>query len=353
MKNIWFREMGFYSNPFSIKPAAFHDKMFGYDKIIDTISYGILNNKVIVIQGAYGNGKSSILRRVINDFGGKKQVIYYSCNRIDQRLNIKSLLNGRYGFFGKLFDMKPKEMILLLDEAQELGKKDYEKLYSYYQEGYFKAIVLAGKGTIKENLPSEFSENLEEIALESIDEETAIKIIRKRVGDIELLTDKAIKTIFQRSEKNVRLLLQNCEKVCKYAIKYDKLVVNRAILDEVIPKQKKEEPVVEEKKEVKREKVRNIPKKREVTPKKEEVVPKKEEKKAAPKKKEEAPKKKEVTSKKEEKKAAPKKANKNSPKEKPKKKIYNPDQYKNMVGSSAEEMLNKGTDEIFNSDQYY
>jgi len=134
MSTVWFREIGFHSNPFSIKPAAFHDHVFGYNKIIDDISYSILNNKVVVVEGEYGNGKSTILRRLLNDFGGKKQVIYYSCNRIDQRLNIKGLLTGRYGFFGRLFDIKSKNMILFLDEAQELGSKDYEKLYSYHQE---------------------------------------------------------------------------------------------------------------------------------------------------------------------------------------------------------------------------
>ena len=75
MNNVWFRELGFNNNPFSIKPAAFHDQVVGFEKVVDEISYGVLNNKVVVVEGDYGNGKSSILKRLLNDFGGKKQVV--------------------------------------------------------------------------------------------------------------------------------------------------------------------------------------------------------------------------------------------------------------------------------------
>src|SRR3989344_5634830 len=125
MNTIWFRELGFHSNPFSIKPAAFHDQAIGFDKVVDEISYGILNKRIVLVEGDYGNGKSTILKKLLHDFGGKRQVVYYSCNRMDAQLNVKTLLNGRYGFFGELFDMKAKDMIFLLDEAQELHAKDY------------------------------------------------------------------------------------------------------------------------------------------------------------------------------------------------------------------------------------
>jgi energy-coupling factor transporter ATP-binding protein EcfA2 len=344
---VWFRDLGFHNNPFSIKPAVFDDKVIGYDKVIDEISYGILNNKVVILEGEYGNGKSTILRRLLNDFGGKKQVIYYSCNRIEARLNIKSLLNGRYGIFGKWFDMKPKDMILLLDEAQELGEKDYQKIHSYHQEGYLKSVVLVGKGIDKANIANGLKANITQVNLDQIDVNTAIKIIRRRVGALKLLPEEAIKEIFSLSENNVRLLLKNSEEACRFAVQTGRKTVNKDVLDHVFKRKgtptKKIEPKKSPAKKDESKKEEKKPASKKSPAKKDE--PKKEEKKPAPKKalanKEEL-KKEEV-----EKMAVPIAPSKGSSKKEGSKNVYNPEVYKDMMHSSAEELLDKGADELF------
>ncbi|MBL7051509.1 MAG: hypothetical protein ISS01_00305 [Nanoarchaeota archaeon] len=342
MSTVWFRDLGFYNNPFSIKPAAFHDNVIGYEKVVDEVSYGILNNKLVVLEGEYGNGKSTILRRLLHDFGGKKQVIYYSCNRVDARLNVKKLLNGRYGFLGKLFDMKPKDMILLLDEAQDLGSKDYQKLYSYYQEGFFKSIVLVGKGIQKEDISKEFKPHLKEIDLESVDEETAVKIIKKRVGDLNLLTDSVIKKIFNKSGNNVRLLLKNCEEACKYSVQTGRKKVNEDVLAHIF---KEKIELVEEK--ISPKKVEKKVKKAEVKETIKETVKVKEPMKVKIKEKEEE----KIEVKKVVKKKVVKKAVKKKEEEKISNKksnnVYDPERYKDMMHASAEELLNAPTDDLF------
>ncbi|MBT5287764.1 hypothetical protein HOL88_01760 [archaeon] len=340
MSTVWFRDLGFYNNPFSIKPAAFHDNVLGYEKVVDEVSYGILNNKLVVLEGEYGNGKSTILRRLLHDFGGKKQVIYYSCNRVDARLNVKKLLNGRYGFLGKLFDMKPKDMILLLDEAQDLGAKDYQKLYSYYQEGFFKSIVLVGKGIEKSDISKEFKPHLNEIDLESVDEDTAVKIVKKRVGDLNLLSDAIIKTIFSKSGENVRLLLKNCEEACKYAVQTGRKKVNEDVLAHIF---KEKIEVVEEKKSSPKKVIKKV--KKEVE--KEEIVVK-EPMKVKIKEKEEEEK---IEVKKVVKKKVVKRAKKKEEEEvissKKGNNVYDPERYKDMMHASAEELLNAPTDDLF------
>lgn len=316
MNTIWFKELGFHSNPFSTKPAAFHDQVLGFENIVDEISYGVLNGKVVLIEGDYGNGKSSILKRILNDFGGKKKVIYYSCNRMDGRLDIKTLLNERYGFFGTLFDIKPKDMILLLDEAQELIGKDYERLLPYYQESFIKSIVLVGKGIKTEQISAELKNNLIEITVDKINEELALQVIRKRIGDLPLLPDFAIRKIYQKSDGNVRILLKTCEQVCKGAMESGKKRVSEEYLKVFFSEEK---PVVKEEKKIEEKPIIKEEKKVEV--KKEEAV----------------------------KKAEVKKEDKKNP---PKGRVYRPDEYK-VSRNSAEEMLNKPTDEIFGDEQYY
>jgi len=325
MNSVWFRELGFHSNPFSIKPAAFHDQLVGFETIVDEVSYGVLNGKVVMIEGEYGNGKSSILKRILNDFGGKKKVIYYSCNRMDGRLDVKTLLNERYGFFGKFFDIKPKDMILLLDEAQELGGKDYERIYPYYQEGFIKSVVLVGKGIKKEQIVAGLKNSLSEISLGKLSEEQALQVVKKRIGELPLLPDFAIRKIYQKADGNVRVILKTCEEVCKSAVESGRKRVSEEYL-KVYFSEKTEAPkveIIDRREEVKVEKKEEVKVVKKEEPKKEEVkVVKKEES---------------------------KKDDKKNP---PKGRVYRPDDY-SVPKKSAEEMLNKSTDEIFGDEQYY
>ncbi|MBT3985586.1 hypothetical protein HOD38_05965 [archaeon] len=318
MNSVWFRELGFFNNPFSIKPAIYSDRIVGYEEVVDEIAFSVLNKKMLFLEGEYGEGKSTILKRLINDFGGQKQVIYYSCNRMEARLNVKKLLNGRYGFWGKLFDMKPKDMILLLDEAQELGAKDYSKLYSYYQEGYLKSIVFVGKEFKKEEIDDNLKKVSKEVKLRKLTDAEIVTLVRRRVGSLPLLTDDVIKTVYNNSDKNVRKMLKNCESLCKHAVNFGETKISEDMIKEVLGL--KVEKKVEKKPVVKK-------------------VEKKVEKKLEKK----------VVKKKEVKKKLKKDQNELKEEEK---QVYKPDAPLN-IGNSAEQMLDKGTEELLDDDQYY
>lgn len=305
-QSVWFRELGFYSNPFSIKPAAFHDTLYGYDSVIEEVSYNMLKGKIVIVEGDYGFGKTTILRHILHDFGGKKQVIYYNCARMDGRLNIKDLLNGRYGFIGRLFNMKGRNMALLLDEAEELSQKDYQRIYSYYQEGNFRTIVFVGKKIKREELVKEIKDNMKEIRVGEINENDAVKIIRRRIGDIEILSDDIIRNLFHISHKNIRQLLKNCEESCRYAFEHGSRRVTDSMIRVLFEMEKKKE-----------EKKEDIKKTTET--KKEPVIIETGKKKG--------------------------KGGKST--------VYNPEEYKDMLHRSTEELLDKSTDELFGGDPYY
>ena len=211
---LWYKDLGFYNNPFSIKPLAFHDEIIG-NNIRDMISK-IEKGKIIFIEGEYGNGKTSVLKRIIREFGGSRRLIYYSCNRTEKNIDIDSLLMGRYGIIGRIFRIKPKDMILLLDEAHELLPEDAEKLKDYYKK-HFWAIVLVGYDFKKlqvNGLKEAIGEDV--ISLRKLNAEEAVRLIRRRIGNLNFLPDNMIKVIFEKSKSNPRRLLKNCEEVCKY-----------------------------------------------------------------------------------------------------------------------------------------
>ncbi len=218
MKKItWYNNLGFYDNPFSIKPGAFHYDMFGYDNLIEDISSKVLEGEVIHVYGKYGTGKTSIMKGIINRFKGLKRVIYYSCNHKDESIDFDKLLIKSGNIFHKLFSIRKKNMILLLDEAQDMNNKDISLIHKYHSLGFFKSIMLVSS---EKNInPTKELKDLignNVYKLENINEEQAIELIRKRIGDLQFVSDDSIVKIFNMN-KNPRAFLKNCEEICRIA----------------------------------------------------------------------------------------------------------------------------------------
>lgn len=238
MSNLWYKELGFKENPFSIKPAALHDEVVAYDleELYDKVEYG----DVLFVEGPYGTGKSTILKNIINEFGGDKRIVYYSANRNKDSAGFHSIIKNGRGFFGKLFNITPNDIVLLVDEAEHLSAKDFEDLKDLYEDGRVKSIVFVGAEFEKMPANDYFKDLLKEnvISLTELDEDEAVGLIRTRVGDSEFISDEMIKKVYQKSRKNPRQLLKNTEEVCRYAYEFGDDNVLQEHIDEVFVENK-------------------------------------------------------------------------------------------------------------------
>ena len=215
-KLVWYQELGFFNNPFSIKPAAFHNELMGLNQIIKEINNKVAGSNIIFISGGYGTGKTTVLKKIINEFKGKKRVIYYNYNQSERSIDYDELLTN-VSWWRKLFGIRKKNMIILLDEAQDMNKKDLTQIKAYYDEGFFKSVIFVSK---EEDM--KLTKELEELTgknkfrIGNVDKTEAVKIIRKRIGNLKFISDQNIIKIFNKN-KNPRSFLKNCEDVCRNA----------------------------------------------------------------------------------------------------------------------------------------
>ncbi|MBC8501056.1 MAG: AAA family ATPase [Nanoarchaeota archaeon] len=217
-ETLWYQTLGFFNNPFSIKPAAFHEELVGPQKIIKNISNKIASGNVCFVLGAYGAGKTTMMKKIINRFRGEKKVIYYSCNRREGSINFDELLYGR-SWYSRVFRIKPKDMILLLDEVQELNRKEQLDVVDYYKDGYFQSVALVTKGKREVRLTNELKKLVGKnvFKLSNIKAKDVVDLVRRRIGPLPLLSDAMIKKI-HKMNPNPRAILENCEDVCRHAV---------------------------------------------------------------------------------------------------------------------------------------
>lgn len=219
--DIWYEQLGFIDNPFSIKPGAYDDELFGYANEIKKVYSAMNNGGVWFIEGNFGVGKTSMLKQIINSFKGRKRVIYFSANRSEGGINFKTLLLNRNGFFQRVFGILPKNMILLLDEAHKINAKDATNIEKLMKSNHFKTVVYSSDKVEDVQMTPWLKKKMGDkrvLKIQPITEASAIKLVRNRVGDLKLLPNNAIKSIFEKSNYNPRRMLENLEDVCRYAM---------------------------------------------------------------------------------------------------------------------------------------
>ena len=239
-ESLWFKKYGFFSNPFSIKPAPFDFKVIGQDKILEDLYYKVPNGNMAFIEGKFGNGKSTILKHLINKFRGDKKVIYFACNRIDKDLDIEKLLIGKYGFWGRLFKVHPKDMLVLLDEAQDLTPENTQRIKYFFDQGNIKSVVFTGVSYERCNLHESIKDRIgkDVLKLRELSDDEAILLIRNRIGETNLMSDEIVKKLWKLSNKNPRRLLQYSDMVCRKVVETDEKEVTDKIVREVLKPEK-------------------------------------------------------------------------------------------------------------------
>ncbi len=215
MADLWFRKFGFSRNPFSIKPAAFSYDLVGAS--IDGVLSGIEEGKLIFVEAPLGYGKTTLLKSIINRYGGKRKVVYAHALH-SESLDVKGLLK-RSSIARFITGSLPKGMIMVVDESQNIQGGSADELAEFYKNGNIKSVIFFGTKYNKDVLGSSLGETMNGnvIRLSKPTPEQAISLVRSRVGGISILSNDDILSAYKKAQGSPRRLLQLCEDICRKA----------------------------------------------------------------------------------------------------------------------------------------
>jgi len=214
----WFNKIGFKANPLEYDPIISKVEPIGLDNEIKELLYRVKSGSIVLIEGPEGSGKTTLLNAVIDKFKGNRKIIYVDSGTISKQLNITELLKGYSGFFKrKMLNKKPKKMILLLDNVQEMTKRNCERIKFYFDQDYFLSVVFT-TGNYDE---VEFSESLidrivDTVTLEPVDADKAVKIVQSRLKK-KVLPEQVIRALWVRSG-SMDKFIRSCEALASLVV---------------------------------------------------------------------------------------------------------------------------------------
>lgn len=215
---MWWKKIDLSENPFSAPPEDYEP--LGLGKTVEEVVYRVESGSIVFIEGGKGFGKTSILKSLIRHFKGKGRVIFVDAAKIERDINIEKLMKERYGFWGRLLGVTPKEMILLVDNVQLLSKKNSERIKFYFDNNNLRSAVFTGDSYRRANIPLSLRERIGRriIRLSPLSEEEAVEAVRARIGS-RLMSREILKKIYKLSGKNMAKFLQNCDSLCEKYIR--------------------------------------------------------------------------------------------------------------------------------------
>ncbi len=207
----WYRSYGWRKNPFLIKPD-FH--VVGLDKEKHDLVSFVESGVVCFLTGEHGVGKTSLLKWLERNI--KKHVpVYIDCETISGFFELGAYLKTHKKLWKDLFRRFPKNVVVLLDEAQASESELKNTLKAYWDSDYIKSIVIVqvdGLGNFSKALQKRIGKRI--IKLNKMPKKTVHEMISLRVGKKNPFTDEAIDYITRVSKNVPRTILENCERVC-------------------------------------------------------------------------------------------------------------------------------------------
>lgn len=208
----WFEKRGFFENPFSTEPTT---ELIGFNEISEELHYRVASGSMVFLEGKDGSGKTSLLKQLIQRFRGFGKVIYVSLKK-DKGCDIKKIMQKRYGFFGTLFNITSKDMILFLDDVERISKRNANLIKYYFDHGYIMSVVFCSEDYKKARLPKGIKKRIGKrvLKIKRLTNDEALQVFRSRIDD-KLLSDSLVKELYKKSS-STKDFLEKCDKLYDY-----------------------------------------------------------------------------------------------------------------------------------------
>jgi Cdc6-like AAA superfamily ATPase len=222
-KMEWYTELGFALNPFEKDPFKINSSLIGYEKEVEDLLYLVDAGSTVLIEGPPASGKTTLLKEIIEEFGGEGKIIYVNGDKVNKRIDIEELLIKNQSFLRKLMNQKPDGMILLLDNALALGRKSYERLQYYFDQNYLRSIVFATTNSKLLKFPGSLFDRIgkRKITTRKLHMDDAVSMVLLRIEDNEFLSKQDLEKIYALSDGDIYDFLKNCEKLGMYKVEND------------------------------------------------------------------------------------------------------------------------------------
>jgi hypothetical protein len=210
----WYKRFGYDTNPFELNPFFTKYTLINHESVVKNIMVELFSGNLVVLKGIAGSGRTALLAQLLSRIG-KKKALYIDCATLDAHVDIEQFLSNSRGVFARIFSGRPKQLMVLFDNAQHLSRKNTEKIKYFFDQNYIKGAVFAITNPSSLSFSPSFWDRVSQtIAIPPVNEFEALRIVRDRFSDQLFLSDAAILKIFSLCDQNIKKTLIASHAIC-------------------------------------------------------------------------------------------------------------------------------------------
>jgi DNA-binding MarR family transcriptional regulator len=212
---MWYKAYGWKENPFSIRPVPV---LVGLDQVQEKVLDQVLSGSLALVLGETGVGKTSLLLWLGKELRmHRMNPIYVNLHSVSppQARAVEQELQNHRTPFQRLFRRFPRNVVLLLDEAQELDLDAAQMIKVHFDSSRLASAVFAGCDEPKLPVPLNSRIGPNRCQLGKLPPVQLITLIKHRTkGHYPFTNDEVIELLVRCSDGSPRSVLQLCEYVC-------------------------------------------------------------------------------------------------------------------------------------------
>jgi len=210
MAKAWYRNFKWKSNPFFVKS---NPNLVGVEKEKESLMNHLDGRNMCFIQGDSGMGKTSLLKWAELKVNGTS--IYMDCEVIRDDFDLDNYVKAHRSLWKGFFGSSPKNVILLIDEAQASTKNFRNAVKLLWESETVKSVVFSQThdiGNMSTALRNRIGKRI--ISLSKMNKEDALEMIESRTKMRNPFEKEAMLEICEKSNYIPRVILENCERIC-------------------------------------------------------------------------------------------------------------------------------------------
>ncbi|MDD5253776.1 MAG: ATP-binding protein [Candidatus Nanoarchaeia archaeon] len=221
----WYKRYGFKENPFDIK---FNPNLIGVEEEQKKLMDYVVGGNVCFVTGESGTGKTSLLKWL--ELKVKNHTpVYVDCEGIDEEFNFERYLKQHNTLFRSFFKEYPKNVVILLDEAQVAKDTLKGLLKIHWENGYVKSVVITQIPRL-DNFSNAMKARIggRVIQMKGLTRKNAKALLEARTKGKPLFTDDGATYLIDKANGIPRKFLELCERVC---IELDRRGLRKEFID--------------------------------------------------------------------------------------------------------------------------
>ncbi len=206
MSQLFFKSK---KNPYSIKPNT---NLVGLEDKKLLLKKHVGCGNICFLNGPAGTGKSSLLKWIQSNLKGHK-VVYLDGKGIDEYFDLNKHLLQQRNFLQKLFKIKPKNIVLLVDEAQDCLQSFINTLQTSWDNNKVKGMIITQISSDISHFPPSFKERIGKkiVRLRRLNEDEVLELINLRTNGKHPFDEEAVSLIAEKADYIPRRALEICE----------------------------------------------------------------------------------------------------------------------------------------------